>query len=132
MDVHSTESEAVKLTTAFKINTGKPLKEMLPYVGKLAFCTPHLSGFTETGGVNVSDLKINPYINEGYYKFGAMPNPGLYNNPRYLLSPNTKKSIDLQQEFIVNMDYTVGSATKDTIITEYDTKNNKAKQTYPN
>lgn len=132
MDVHSIESDAVKLTTAFKLNTGKPLKEMLPYVGKLAFCTPHLSGFTETGGVNVSNLKINPYINTGGYKFGAMPNPGLYNNPRYLLSPNTKKSIDLQQEFIVNMDYTVAFAEADDkiIITEYDIKKNEATQHY--
>jgi hypothetical protein len=122
MDLHSIESDAVKLTTAGKLNTGKPLKEMLPYVGKLAFCTPHLSGFTETGGVNVSNLTINPYINTKIFSFGAMPNPCLYNNPRYLLSPNTKKSIDLQQEFLVNMDYLVTTVKAEDkhIITKYD------------
>jgi hypothetical protein len=67
---------------------------MVSRIGKLAFFTPYICGFTEKGGVNISEGYVLPYgINR--YGYGARPNPYAYENPTYLLSPNTKKSIDL-------------------------------------
>lgn len=123
VNVTSVENAAIQLRQPRKLNAGSPLKEMISRIGKLAFFTPYLCGFTEDGGVNISAGYILPYGIDKFY-YGARPNQYAYENPKYLFSPNTKKSIDLQSEFIVNMKFKVDTVAKNTLVSSYDKSNN--------
>ena len=112
--IDSSNHDAVKIQTPRILNVGDPLKDMLPYIGKLSFCEPHLSGFSESDGVNISpnsgSLYINPDLSTYTNKpsdhnstFGIVPSNELYKNPQYLLCANTKNMISRQSEFVINM-----------------------------
>lgn len=112
--IDSSNHDAVKIQTPRILNVGDPLKDMLPYIGKLSFCEPHLSGFSESDGVNISpnsgSLYINPDLSTYTTKpsdhnstFGIVPSNELYKNPQYLLCANTKNMISRQSEFVINM-----------------------------
>ena len=112
--IDSSNYDTVKIQTPRILNAGDPLKDMLPYIGKLSFCEPHLSGFSESDGVNISpyngSLYINPDLstsvsdqNKHNKTYGIVPSNELYKNPQYLLCANTKNMISRQSEFVVNM-----------------------------
>lgn len=132
--IDSSEYDAVKIQTPRILNTGDPLKEMLPYIGKLTFCEPHLSGYSETNGVSVSpdngiiqvnpDLSLNSNNREDHnFTYGIVPSDILYKSPQYLLCANTKNMINRQSEFIVNMDHITNYTSRNAIYIGY--KENK-------
>lgn len=125
INVTSVENAAIQLKQPRKFNAGSPLKEMISRIGKLAFFTPYLCGFTEDGGVNISAGYILPYGIDKF-NYGALPSPYAYENPTYLFSPNTKKSIDLQSEFIVNMKHQVDEVKAGTLVHRYDKETNSS------
>ena len=112
--IDSSNYDAVKIQTPRILNAGDPLKDMLQYIGKLSFCEPHLSGFSESDGVNVSPYNGSLYINPDLSKytnkpsdhnstFGIVPSNALDKNPQYLLCASTKNMISRQSEFVINM-----------------------------
>lgn len=120
-EVFSTvESDATAKTLAGLLNTGNPLKQVVPYIGKLTFCMPHAHAVSDTYGVNVhtqSDSSIGAippkdgtwptYGSKGDPEtcFGITPGSWLYNNPRYNMVMNTKASMLAYSEFISTLEY---------------------------
>ena len=54
-----------------KLNSGEPMRNMLPYIGKLTFCQPHVHNITKDLGVNVHgdcDGPI-PMFNDGTHDY---------------------------------------------------------------
>ena len=102
MQLENTTNESNKI--AGKLNSGEPLKSVIPMLGKLQFCQPHAQGFYENTYINIGsknedssmvipepfDSMISSNIQSNY----------LYNNPRYNLSINTKNTIKQYSEFI--------------------------------
>lgn len=119
-EIYSTvESDASSKTSAGLLNTGTPLKQVVPYIGKLTFCMPHAHAVSDTYGVNVHEQTdgtggIPP--KEGTWPvydqnddveacFGISPSHWLYNNPRYNMVMNTKASMLGYSEFISTLEY---------------------------
>ena len=114
------ESDATAKTTAGLLNTGNPLKQVVPYIGKLAFCMPHAHAVSDTYGVNVhsqTDSSIGgippkegswgDYGSDGDPEacFGITPESWLYDNPHYNMVMNTKASMLAYSEFISTLEY---------------------------
>lgn len=129
--VVSYDYDSSDIRTPNILNTGTPLKELLPYIGKLTFCEPHLSGYSYDNGVSVSPHQGSIYINPDLGKYvtagetnenvhnqtyGIAPSNSLYNKPYYLLCVNTVNMIDRQSEFAVNMNYKLDSDVNSIII----------------
>ena len=117
-----TSRNAGSTTSYVKHNSGEPLKQVLPSLGKYAFCQPHAHGMSSANGVNVYHEngihRLAP--NYGYWvthnhknddwddhddTYGIRPVIDLYNVPVYNLSLNTKNMVDLYSEFISTTDF---------------------------
>ena len=123
------DHDAIRIQTPGRLNAGSPLQNMEQYIGKLSFCEPHLSGFSNKNGVSVSPdpskgiLWINPnlgddidkYHSEHNFTYGYAPSNNLYTNPKYLMCLNTKNMINRYSEFPVTMEYEIGTTSKNTI-----------------
>lgn len=115
------EQEARAIRTAGKLNTGNPLKHVVPSIGKLTFCQPHAHGLSQTNRVNIHEGADNgnqyiipPEVIHGGNigdspddTYGAAPRDYLFNNPKYNLSLNTKNSIEYNGEFISTLEWNV-------------------------
>lgn len=61
---------AQKYSSEGLLYSGTPLKQVMPYIGKLAFCLPHVHGLSEENGVSITyskngdDMVIHPYFTE--------------------------------------------------------------------
>ena len=115
-------TEAQKITTAGKLNTGEPLKQLINNIGKLTFCQPHAHGLSDQiNGVNVyykmtntqdkntlilypeyGGNKIGNHYEDNY---GTYATSNLFNNPKYNLVVNTKNSINYNSEFMSTTDF---------------------------
>jgi hypothetical protein len=113
-------SAAQEIRTPGKLNSGTPLQQMIPYIGKLTFCQPHVHGLSETYGVNIHE---GPYSDQygippkaGHWPtygsdddretgYGIVPRMYLFNHPKYNLSLNTKNAILYNSEFISTLHY---------------------------
>jgi hypothetical protein len=119
-----TSKTAGSTTSYIKHNSGEPLKQVLPNLGKYAFCQPHAHGMSSANGVNVyydKNTKVHRLApNYGYWvthnhsvdrwddhddTYGIRPVIDLYNVPIYNLSLNTKNMVDLYSEFISTTDF---------------------------
>lgn len=107
----TTDAQVIK--TVGKLNAGEPLKQVVPILGKLTFCQPHVHGFSDTNGVNMywdaSRKRIGVPEDDGGWDidkidrddcWGIVPTMNLANEPRYNLVLNTKNSIVYNSEFI--------------------------------
>ena len=126
--VDSISTEASRITTPGKLNSGNPLKEMSKHIGKLTFCQPHVHGFSEVNGTNIqeghSDLKDKYYnafyclppalgnwgssnwnSDEGEDTYGTAARSLMRRAPLYNLSLNTKNAIQYNSEFISTINY---------------------------
>lgn len=134
----TTDAQVIK--TAGKLNAGEPLKQVVPILGKLTFCQPHVHGFSDTNGVNMywdsTKKKIGVPEEAGGWRitkdgwfgdsdyddcWGIVPTMNLANEPRYNLVLNTKNSIVYNSEFIS----TTKGGTFSTTITSVDLNENK-------
>lgn len=112
-------TDAVERFNYGELNSGNPLKKMVPYIGKLAFCQPHAHGMSFKNGVNIHETKLanDEYLygippgtevkyathgedNDYEYGYGIVPRDFLHYKPKYNLCLNTKNAISLQSEFI--------------------------------
>lgn len=113
----SVTTEAQKITTPGKLNSGDPLKSLSSNLGKLTFCTPHVHGLQEMYGINVyhsdndSD-KISKIDDPRYYgissrgrQHGVVPSALFRTQPKYNSVLNTQNSIKYNAEFISTLDY---------------------------
>lgn len=121
--------DAVGIKTPRRLNAGSPLQNVEDYIGKLSFCEPHLSGFSNKNGVSVSPdstnntLWVNPYLgdeidnydSEHNHTYGCAPSNNLYTSPKYLMCLNTKNMINRYSEFPVTMDRAVSTTSTNTI-----------------
>ena len=112
------EQEASSATAgAGKLNSGKPLEEMSKYIGKLAFCQPHVHGLVDTCGVNLwytnNKYGITPHYqkttdtsNDSYdFSWGKIVTSDLYEHPKYNLSLNTEETLKYYSNFYSMLDY---------------------------
>lgn len=113
------ESDATSKTIAGLLNTGNPLKQVVPYIGKLTFCMPHAHAVSDTYGVNIHEQTDNTgaippkdgtWPNYGSNDdpeacFGINPRYWLYDNPHYNMVMNTKASMLAYSEFISTLEY---------------------------
>lgn len=91
--------ESKKVTIPGKTSTGDPLKLISENLGKLQFCQPHVHGLYEDNITNIATADSAYFINylpKSENVFGS----GLFDNPRYNLSINTKNSVKYNSEFI--------------------------------
>ena len=125
--VDSISTEASRITTPGKLNSGNPLKEMVKHIGKLTFCQPHVHGFSEINGTNIQEGSA-AFQNHGYDMayyclppalggwevdganksedtYGTAARPLMRKYPVYNLSLNTKNSIQYNSEFISTINY---------------------------
>lgn len=113
-------TESQKITTAGKLNTGEPLKQLINNIGKLTFCQPHAHGLSDKiNGVNIRKtdktgvLAIEPSHNgwkdDGDYddSIGIKPRSYLFETPKYNLIVNTKNTILYNDPFISTLDYNI-------------------------
>ena len=128
-EIIDSDHEAVGIQTPGRLNAGSPLQNVKQYIGKLSFCEPHLSGFSDKNGVSVSPdstnntLWVNPYLgdyiddynSEHNFTYGCAPSNNLYTNPKYLMCLNTKNMINRYSEFPVTMDRVVSTTSTNTI-----------------
>ena len=125
--VDSISTEATRIATPGKLNSGNPLKEMSKHIGKLTFCQPHVHGFSEVNGTNIQEGKDNsenlcyeevayclpPALGEWTVKdakdsedaFGTAARNLMQRAPLYNLSLNTKNAIQYNSEFISTIRY---------------------------
>lgn len=115
------EQEARAIRTAGKLNTGNPLKHVVPSIGKLTFCQPHAHGLSQTNRVNIHEgdgaekyYGIPPEViyneNVGDSEddtYGAAPRDYLFDHPKYNLSLNTKNSIEYNGEFVSTLEWNI-------------------------
>lgn len=122
--IYATELTDAKVRVNYgDLNSGEPLKKMVPYLGKLTFCQPHAHGMSLENGVNIHETKqedgshlygIPPgpevkYATHGEsndyeHGYGIVPRDFLHYNPKYNLSLNTKDSILRQSVFISTLE----------------------------
>ena len=88
-----------------KLNTGEPLKEMLKYIGKLTFCTPHAHALIKDAKTNILAEQNEDKNWEWYLDSKSSAYDHLYNHPCYNLVLNTKNTIKYQSEFISTMQH---------------------------
>lgn len=131
---------AVEELSPGKLNSGEPMRNMLPYIGKLTFCQPHAHAITDDQGVNVhgncdgangrfssghnyhviggecADKEILLHTNKAGgapsydNTYGSIPVNRMFKEPRYNLVLNTEKAIYNQSEFISTMHYKTTSS----------------------
>ncbi len=114
------EQIATPNRTAFKLNTGEPLKNISTSIGKLTFCQPHVHGFyddLEYGNCNIhynpSNKKLVIPKEDGNWKisghhddaYGIVPSSYMLRVPRFNLSLNTIDSLKYYDTFISAIDY---------------------------
>jgi hypothetical protein len=93
------------------LNAHHTLEEIIPYIGKLTFCQPHIHSINKDLGVNIRVVtKNNPTTYDFYlsiiqdyssetllhdyeYSWGSLGSGDLYDYPHFNLSINTKDSI---------------------------------------
>ena len=98
--IDSIETEATKITTPLRFNTGKPLQYLTPHIGKYTFCQPYVPTISDQYYTNLyvstnnNELSLDTAINSKYKGY-----------PRYSLVLNTYSSIMLASEFISTIPY---------------------------
>lgn len=118
------EADATPVIKAGVMNTGEDLDVLLPYIGKLSFCQPHVHALTKDYGVNVhGDSSHNyhaippekggmllhaPWIDwlggKSYDDTkGTVPSDRMFNEPRYNMVLNTYKALTTKTEFVSTM-----------------------------
>mgnify|MGYP003430545293 FL=1 len=106
-EVTSVNTKATAKTTAGALNAGNPMKTVMPSVGKLSFCLPHVHGLSDINSVNIgAGLKgdtdtasgekvIYPYILQDgdmdCWTNGTAATPYMHNWPVYNMSLIKKK-----------------------------------------
>ena len=125
--VDSISTEATRIATPGKLNSGNPLKEMSKHIGKLTFCQPHVHGFSEVNGTNIQEGKDNSEnlryedvayclppalggwkVDDADYSedtYGTAARDLIQKAPLYNLSLNTKNAIQYNSEFISTIKY---------------------------
>ena len=109
--IDSIETEAVKITTPLRFNTGESLKYLTPHIGKYAFCQPYVPTISDQYNANLYVNDSNPNsliirldkttINSAYKEY-----------PRYSLVLNTYSSVILSSEFISTIHYDINDDTR--------------------
>ena len=107
------KTPAKTITTPGKLNTGEPLKQIIPFIGKLTFCQPHAHSISPENGVNVNvgtlgispDENIKTSAGNIEQTQGSAPTDELFQAPRYNLVLNTKNMINYNSEFISTIGY---------------------------
>lgn len=104
--IDSIETEAAKITTPLRFNTGKPLQYLTPHIGKYAFCQPYVPTisdqyYTNLDVINESELSLDTTINSEYKEY-----------PRYSLVLNTYSSIILASEFISTIPFYISNGKR--------------------
>ena len=102
--IDSIETEAVKITTPLKFNTGEQLKYLVPHIGKYTFCQPYVPPISDQYNANLfanmsnSNSKILTLDSSTVYS-------SYKDTPRYGMVLNTYSSVILASEFISTIPY---------------------------
>lgn len=127
------ETDARDRTQPGNMNAIDPLKQLVPKLGKYAFCQPHAHMLDKNFGINVvcnnqynRTLVIAPDTGTLYFQNnkdrgnssdkkevarGTHPYRDMWKYPRFSLSLNTINMIDRYGEFISTLDYETSKAT---------------------
>lgn len=122
--ITSITTDAQPIAREGLLNTGDPLKALVPYIGKLTFCQPHAHGLSGVNGVNIHKYNENDAdslgisssdVKSGGFDYGSSgdvdgskgitPRLDLFENPKYNMCLNTQKSINYFGEFISTLEY---------------------------
>lgn len=139
--------------------SGTPLKKVVPYIGKLAFCLPHVHGLSEDNGVNItystngSSLVIHPYFTTNpedanlhgktISSRGCAPGIGktdggyigakpMYKDPQCSMLLLSKQSVIYNSEFISTIQLRFNNLYNDTKPSEANTKEANVIYAYDN